>query len=107
MANYTWKIETLETMPSVNGLENVVATVHWRLFGTDDTNTANVYGSINLEAPDSDNFYQYTALTQEQIIEWTKAALGHDKVNSFYETLNNQLATLSNPQKVVTELPWA
>ena len=107
MAQYTWKIETLESHPSVNGLENVVAVVHWRLFGTDDVNIVDAYGSVNLDAPDSDNFYQYNILTQEQIVEWAKAALGDGKVQALYESLNNQLLAISNPQKVKTSLPWA
>lgn len=107
MAQYTWKIESLESHPSVNGLEKVVSVVHWRLFGDDGSNTVSVYGSVNLEAPDSDNFSQYSTLTQDQIIEWTKAALGQDRVNAFYESVNNQLSTLLAPQKVPTELPWA
>lgn len=107
MAQHTWKIETLESHPSVNGLENVVAVVHWRLFGDDGTNTVSVYGSVNLEAPDSDNFHQYATLTQDQIIEWTKAALGQDRVNAYCQTLDNQLASLSSPQRVISELPWA
>ena len=104
--NYSWKIETLESLPSVNGLEDVVASVHWRIFGENGVATTSVYGSVNLEAPDSDNFCRYTELAPEQIIEWAKAALGQDRINGLYESIDNQLSALTEPQKVKKELPW-
>ena len=49
MANaYTWVIEAMNCVPQEDGQTDVVITVHWRLNGTDGTNTATDYGWVGL-----------------------------------------------------------
>jgi len=45
------KIQDTET-----GLSNVIETIHWRYQATDGENTADVYGSVGLDAPEAGSF---------------------------------------------------
>lgn len=68
---YEWKISSLDVHPSLDGLQNVVASVHWRLVASDGVNIFENYGQVHLEPPDPSVFIDYGQLTQEQVLEWT------------------------------------
>ncbi len=104
---YTWKILNLETIPSVNELEHVVAVVRWLITATDDVNSTTVEGTVELENPLAEEFIAYSDLTKEQVILWTREKLGDDLTTDYYRYLDEQLAKLVKPIAVVTDLPWA
>lgn len=101
---YTWVISQLDTAPSDNGLSNVVKTIHWRLQATNDTHTADVYGSLGLDAPDAEDFVSYSSLTKADVEGWLESKL---EVDNLKTNLDNQLAALANPPIVNLNLPWA
>ena len=108
MANaYTWVIEAMNCVPQEDGQTDVVITVHWRLNGTDGTNTATVYGSVGLTYTQGSSFTPYADLTQGQVIAWTQDALGDEQVASLEANVAAQLANLVNPPVVSPPLPWA
>jgi len=102
---YTWKILKLETVPSINELENVVSVVRWLLTATNDINTTTVEGTVELENPTVEEFIAYVDLTEEQVLEWTKSKLGN-QVTRYYQYLDEQLTKVARPQSIATELPW-
>ena len=63
---YTWIISSLDAKIAEGELSNVVETVHWRLQATDGEHTADVYGSVGLEAPEGD-FIAFESLTQADV----------------------------------------
>jgi|694.fasta_scaffold70233_2 hypothetical protein len=108
MANtYTWVIEAMDCVPQEDGQTDVVIAVHWRLNGTDGTNTATVYGTVGLTYTPRSPFTPYTNLTQDQVIAWTQDALGDEQVASLEANVAAQLANLVNPPVVSPPLPWA
>jgi hypothetical protein len=107
MANtYTWKIESLDCVPSVDGQSNVVSNVHWRAYVTDEIHTVCVYGVqplvYNAEMP----FTTYENLTENVVIEWAKTAMGDIQIASITDNLDNQIANLINPSVITPLLPW-
>jgi hypothetical protein len=102
---YTWKILQLETVPSINGLENVVSVVRWLLTATDDINSTTVEGTVELENPLVEEFISYIDLTEDQVLQWTKSKLGNQETQ-YYQYLDEQLSKIARPQAVATELPW-
>ena len=104
---YTWEILNLETVPSINELENVVAGVRWLITATDDVNSTTVEGTVELENPLAEEFIAYSDLTKEQVISWTQEKLGDDLTTDYYQYLDEHLSKIARPVAVVTDLPWA
>ena len=104
---YTWKILNLETVQSINGLENVVSVVRWLLTATDDVNLTNVEGTVELENPSSDGFIVYSELSEDQVITWTREKLGLDLESKYHQYLDEKLSQLVKPKSVPADLPWA
>lgn len=108
MANtYTWKIEQLDCIPSVDGQINVVSNVHWRVSATDGTNTTEIYKSQPLTFDGTKAFVNYADLTKDQVIGWVQEAMGIDAVTRLQQILDNQLKALANPPIIKPPLPWA
>jgi hypothetical protein len=91
------KIQDTET-----GLSNVIETIHWRYQATDGENTADVYGSVGLDAPEAGSFIAADQLTKETVISWLEAKLD---VDALKEGLDKQLDALSNPTHTSIALP--
>jgi len=107
MANtYTWLVDSLDCIPSVDGQTNVVSNVHWRVNGTDGTNNATVYGVQPLTYTFGSPFTAYSNLTKDTVIEWVKIAMGSEQAASIQTSLDNQIALLASPSVVTLELPW-
>jgi hypothetical protein len=68
----------MEAYPHTEGYSDVV-TVHWRLDGTDVTNSDGIYGATALQLDLEADFVPYEDLTQEQVIEWLHDALGEEQ----------------------------
>lgn len=109
MITYTWKIEELEWMNRVSGLAKVVSTVKGRCEATKDDHMCWIPFTKSLSAPEADSMISYDDLTESQVVEWVKTALGAEKVASIESTL----ATLveedlegGSPQKHISQLPW-
>jgi hypothetical protein len=104
---YTWIAEQLDCYPQRDGQPDVVFTVHWRLNGTDGTNTATVYGSVGLNYEPGQPYTPYADLTQQQVVGWVQGALGSEQVAQIEAALAANIAAQINPPVVAPPLPWA
>lgn len=106
-ATYTWKIERLDCYPTLETYENVVCTVHWRLFArSDDGFEATTYGSVALATSSLGPFTPYTELTEAQVVGWVRASLGPGVVGMYESTLAQNLQDQRAPPIVSPPLPW-
>ena len=106
--NYTWNCKTVDVQ-TIDGNEDTVFNVHWRLTGIDDTNTVsdrfdgtvnasyNIYGTQILHTSDLSNFTAFADLTNEQITGWVESAMGEDKVTELKTIISNQIDELVTP----------
>ena len=104
---YTWAIESLDCIPSVEGQTNVVSTVHWRCKKSDGTYSTEVYGAQPLTYTEGSPFTPYSGLTQDTVIHWVQSAMGAEQVAAIQTNLDNQIANLVNPPIVTPNLPWS
>jgi hypothetical protein len=72
--SYTWLIKRLDCAPA-SDFASEVRRVHWRLFGTDETNTADLYGDVFLAPADPETFIAYGDLNESTVISWLEAAI--------------------------------
>lgn len=86
--------------------ENTAVMSNFTILGEDDSVTGSVTYSVNLLPADADNFTPFSDITQEMAIQWTKDALGEDRVAAMKAEVQTQI----DAQKVLTPqvapLPW-
>ena len=105
MNTYTWNCRTVDAYPThtdENGVteSQVVYNVHWRVTGTDETNSVTSIGTQTLETADLSGFTAFDVVTHENMIAWTQAALGAERVTELEASLDAQLAELATPSSV-------
>lgn len=117
MNTYTWNCRTVDAYPThtdENGVteSQVVYNVHWRVTGSDETHNATVIGTQTLATADLSGFTSFDAVTHEDMIAWTQAAMGEERVAELEASLDAQIAELAAPSSVtltiadeVTEAP--
>jgi hypothetical protein len=98
---YSWIISNLVAKIQDGDLEKVIETVHWRYQATDGEHTADVYGSVGLEAPDAESFKPFEEVTEADVISWLEAKLDVEVMQS---GLDAQLDAIANPTHVSLNL---
>lgn len=106
MSIKTWKIESLEYFPRSEGLDKKVHTVHWRLINKENSFVTSVCGVTPLTHNEEEEFTPFEDLTEELVVEWTKIALGEEKVSQLEETVDLQLLEMMTPSSVTVQFPW-
>ena len=101
MATYKWVISDLKAKIQDGELSNVIDTIHWRYQAEDGEFTADVYGSVGLEAPEADSFIPSEELTVADVEAWLEAKLD---VEALKEGLDAQLEAQKNPTHVSVDL---
>ena len=101
MANtYTWDCKTVDTYPTHAEQTDVVYNVHWRVTGSDGTNEATHIGTQTLETEDLSSFTAFDEVTHANVADWTKAALGSERVTEIQEALDATLVEMATPTSV-------
>lgn len=103
MIQYNWVIAQLDTAPSLDGLTDVVKTVHWIYQAQDAEYNASIYGAMNCTTPSETDFTAYADLTEDHVIAWLEAGLD---VAGFKTSLEQQIEQQKNPPIVNLPLPW-
>ena len=98
---YNWIISDLVAKIQDGELSNIIETVHYRYQATDGEHTADVYGSVGLEAPDAESFKPFEEVTEADVISWLESKLD---VEAMQEGLSKQLDAIANPTHVSLSL---
>jgi hypothetical protein len=101
MTTYKFVISDLQAKIQDGELSNVIDTIHWRYQATDGEFTADVYGSVGLEAPEADSFIPADELTVADVEAWLEAKLD---VEALKEGLDAQLYAIANPTHISLSL---
>lgn len=106
---YEWTLQdgnSLECAANIDGNENVVRAVNWRLTGTDGTHGGATQGQQPIPY-DPASFTPYTELTLETIMGWVRTAMGSAQVAVVEGAVADQIAVQADPPVVTPPLPWA
>ena len=98
---YNFVISDLVAKIQDGELSNIIETVHWRYQATDGEHTADVYGSVGLEAPDAESFKPFEEVTEADVIAWLEAKLD---VEAMQSGLDAQLDAIANPTHISLNL---
>ena len=104
MTSYLWNISQMDTVPSEDGLTDVVVVAHWQCTGTQEDYSAQVYGTCSFTLDRTKNFVAYDSLTLQEVLDWCWAS-GVDK-EATQANIDTQIANQINPPVVVLPIPW-
>jgi hypothetical protein len=107
MITYDWNCRTVDAYPSVGELKDVVYNVHWRVTGISEEldSHENPYQATNigtqtLNTEDITDFIPVDELTNDQVTEWVKLAMGEEEVSRIEESIKNQIDNLITPKSI-------
>lgn len=107
MITYDWNCRTVDAYPSVGRLKDVVYNVHWRVTGLSEEldiqgnpYQATNIGTQTLNTEDIKDFIPVDELTNDQVTEWVKLAMGKEVVSRVEENIKNQIDNLITPKSI-------
>jgi len=109
---YDWNCKTVDAYPSVGETTDVVYNVHWRVTAISDQvdSEGNAYqasaiGTQALNTEDITEFTPFDQLTNGQVVQWVKGAMGEENVNNLKSSLQSRIDNLVTPTSVTLTLP--
>lgn len=100
MITYNWNCKTVDVHPQEEGQTDVVYNVHWTVTGVDGDYSVTNIGTQVVPLSEGDAFIPFEDLTNEIVVEWTKAAIGQDEVDQIETSIASQIEALINPTSV-------
>lgn len=79
---YTWKLKSFKKQdnPSIQ-LNDIIVQTHWELTGTDEDGNSGTFSGatpFDPEVADPENFTEYAALTENQVIGWIQDTVNNN-----------------------------
>ena len=107
MTTYNWNCKTVDAYPQDGEYTDLVYNVHWIVTGvSDELNPGGVaysatnIGTQTLDVSDVTDFIPFEDLTNEQVVAWTKGAMGEEQVASIEASIQSQIDALITPTTV-------
>ncbi len=107
MTTYDWNCRTVDCYPEQDNEADVVYNVHWIVTGTSDQTdpqgmpwAATNIGTQTLDTSQITNFIPFDQLTNDEIVAWTKGAMGDEGVAAVEKSIQDQIDNLIAPKSV-------
>jgi hypothetical protein len=107
MITYDWNCKTVDAYIEKEGNADVVYNVHWRVTGISDQldpegNNCSVtnIGTQSLDVSEITNFIPWDEVTEAEVEEWTKAAMGEEQVLSIETNVAASLEQVIKPTSI-------
>ena len=107
MITYNWNCKTVDAYPQDGEYTDLVYNVHWIVTGVSDelkpdgaAYSATSIGTQTLDVSDVTEFIPFEDLTNEQVVTWTKGAMGEEQVASIEASIESQINSLITPTTV-------
>jgi hypothetical protein len=107
---FNWVISSLDSIPSIDGMDKVISTIHWRAYKghinikTEQEFFVDTYGALAVDAPHEASFTPYDEVTKEMVESWLEAGLDTEAIEA---NLDAQIENFLNPPIVNYGLPWS
>jgi len=107
MTTINWNCKTVDVYPAQGEYTDVVYNVHWIVTGVSDQvdaegnpYTGRVIGTEMLDTSTITNFVPFADLTNEIAVQWTKDAMGGERVAEIEANVQSQIDALITPTSV-------
>ena len=104
MTTFTTRIDSMYTLPQVEGQTDVVVNALWEITGVDGEYTANIGGSTQFTLTQGGTFTPYADLTEAQVIGW----IPESQITSAQQCVQGQIDSMIAPpvSPSAQTLPW-
>ncbi len=104
MITYDWNCKTVDVYPLDKDLSDVVYNVHWIVTGSTkqegvDYSSTSI-GTQVLDISDITEFIPFEDLTNEEVVAWTKSAIGEEQVSSIEDSIASQIQAKITPTSI-------
>jgi hypothetical protein len=105
MTTFVTTVQTMYTLPQVDGQTDVVVTVQYDVRGTDGVYTANIGLSEQYTIAQGSSFTPYEDLTEAQVVAWIPPSA----LSSAEACVQGQIDSMINPPVSPSSqpLPWS
>lgn len=105
---FNWVISQLDSIPSLDGMDKVISTIHYRAQKqhlVDDVVVfvADSYGALGLGTPHEASFTPYDEVTETMVQGWLTESLDCEAIEA---SLDAQIQNFLSPPIVAYPLPW-
>jgi len=100
---YTWGFGNPECIISLDGMSQIVQTIHWNLTGERDGATGYYYSAFGLVLPNPEDFTPYDQLTEAWFISQVEA---NCEMADIYANIDAQIESKLHPVTDTPPLPW-
>ncbi len=107
MITYNWNCKTVDCYPEQDNEADVVYNVHWIVTGvSDELNpegqpySASNIGTQSLDTSDITDFIPFNELTNDEVVAWTKSAMGDEQVAKVESNVESQINSLITPTSI-------
>ena len=107
MVTYDWNCKTVDCYPEQNSEADVVYNVHWIVTGVSDQvdaegkpYSAQNIGTQGLSTSEITDFIPFDELTNDEVVGWTKTAMGDIEVAEIEKNIQKQINSLITPESV-------
>ena len=107
MTTYNWNCRTVDCYQEQDNEADVVYNVHFIVTGTSDQTdpqgvpwTATNIGTQTLDTSQITDFIPFDQLTNDEIVAWTKGAMGDEYVAAIEKSIQDQIDYLITPTSV-------
>ena len=107
MVTYNWNCRTVDAYVEQNAEADVVYNVHWIVTGTsdeldpqDNPYSATSIGTQTLDTSEITNFIPFDQVTNEEVVDWTQAAMGPQQVASIETGIASQIESMIHPTTI-------
>jgi len=105
MTTFTTTVQTMYTLPQVDGQTDVVVNVNYLVTGVDGTYTADIGFSQQFTIQQGEAFTPYAQLTEAQVVGWADP----QTVSNMQACVQGQIDSMINPPVSPSSqpLPWS
>ena len=114
MITYNWNCRTVDCYPEQNNEADVVYNVHWIVTGVSDvpmppattpsvpgaTYSVTSIGTQTLDTSQITTFIPFEDLTNDEVVAWTKSAMGTEQVTAIEASIESQINSLITPTSI-------
>jgi len=104
MITYDWNCKTVDVYPVNGDNSDVVYNVHWIVKGTTEQEgvpySSTIIGTQILDISDITNFIPFKDLTNDEVVAWTKIAIGEEQVSSIEESIAHEIQDKITPTSI-------
>jgi hypothetical protein len=96
--NWIFNEQSFQCAKTLDGLTNVIETIHWNYEATDGNISGIIVGCNGFTAPTNEDFIPYNELTKEEIISWLEQANDIEQLNIAADNEYNQIKNFGNQE---------